>query len=132
MLDNSVPAVLLRIDPGPCRHATLGAVRSPGGRTGVDVHAVAVSQGSPPRRSGPVGAELPAPVQGVPLEETGATLRRVPASVAGPAFVIPMDAAGAIAVSRPRGNPSPVADPHTTPHAGSGFASRGRVSAART
>ncbi|MFE2993053.1 hypothetical protein [Streptomyces sp. NPDC059262] len=72
-----------------------------------------------------MGAEHPAPGRDVSLEEIGATLRRVPASVAGPAFLIPMDDAGAIALSRPRKNSSPAADPHATSRAGSGFEPRG-------
>ncbi|MFF1735228.1 ATP-grasp domain-containing protein [Streptomyces sp. NPDC058247] len=101
MLDTSVPAVLLRIDPNPFHHGTLGAVRSLG-RTGVDVHVVAASAGSPVRRSRFLSGEHPPPGPDASLEEIGATLRRVSASVAGPAVLIPLDDAGAIAVSRLR------------------------------
>ncbi|MEU6662516.1 ATP-grasp domain-containing protein [Streptomyces sp. NPDC046821] len=101
MLDDGVPAVLLRIDPNPFHHGTLGAVRSLG-RAGVDVHVVAASERSPVRRSRFLSGAHPPPGPDAPPAEVGAVLRRVAAQVAGPAVLIPMDDAGAVAVSRLR------------------------------
>ncbi|MGW6750780.1 hypothetical protein [Streptomyces sp. NPDC055006] len=123
MLGNSVPAVPPGIDPDPFHHGTLGAVRSLG-RTGVDVHVVAASQGSPVRRSGFVSAEHPPPGQDASLEEIGATPRRVSVSVAGAAVLIPMDDAGAIAVSPLREELLTRCGPARDAFVGSGFESR--------
>ncbi|MEU8621374.1 ATP-grasp domain-containing protein [Streptomyces sp. NPDC048623] len=48
--DTRVPAVLVRLDPNPFHHGTLGAVRSLG-RAGIAVHAVVESPASPVVRS---------------------------------------------------------------------------------
>ncbi|MGW6142228.1 hypothetical protein [Streptomyces sp. NPDC055140] len=72
------------------------------GRTGADFHVVAASQGSSVRPSRFVSGEHPLPGRDISLEEIRATLRRVSASVAGPAVLIPMDEAGTIAASRLR------------------------------
>lgn len=81
----------------------------------------------PPRRksrprSGFVSAEHPPPGQAASLEEIGVTLRRVSASVAGPAVLIPVDDAGAIAVSPAGGTPHPSRT--RTRRLASGFESR--------
>lgn len=101
MLDPCAPVVLLRIDPNPFHHGTLGAVRSLG-RCGVEVHVAAEMAGSPVARSRFVTRMHPPPGPGSPLSEVVAALRRTAARVARPAVLIPMDDAGAIAVSRSR------------------------------
>ncbi|MFJ4770452.1 ATP-grasp domain-containing protein [Streptomyces uncialis] len=99
ILDPSVPAVLLRIDRNPFHHGTLGAVRSLG-RGGVEVHVVAESAASPVPRSRYLCRMHPPPPPGANLSAVAAVLRRVAARVARPAVLVPMDDAGAIAVSR--------------------------------
>ncbi|MFJ4712652.1 ATP-grasp domain-containing protein [Streptomyces sp. NPDC088785] len=99
MFDPGVPVVLLRIDPNPFHHGTLGAVRSLG-RCGVEVHVAAEADRSPVARSRFVSQMHPPPPPGAPLAEIAATLRRTAARVGRPAVLIPMDDAGAIAVSR--------------------------------
>jgi predicted ATP-grasp superfamily ATP-dependent carboligase len=101
MLDPCVPVVLLRIDPNPFHHGTLGAARSLG-RCGVEVHVAAEADGSPVTRSRYVTRTHPAPPPGAAPDEVVAVLRRTAARVARPAVLIPMDDAGAIAVSRLR------------------------------
>ncbi|MGW1268925.1 carboxylate--amine ligase [Streptomyces sp. NPDC002491] len=105
-LDTRVPAVLLRIDRNPFHHGTLGAVRSLG-RAGVDVHLVADSTGSPVRTSRFVRESHPPPAPGAAPADIAATLLRVAARVERPAVLIPMDDAGAIAVSRLRDELTP-------------------------
>ncbi|MDX3577418.1 ATP-grasp domain-containing protein [Streptomyces sp. FL07-04A] len=105
-LDTRVPAVLLRIDRNPFHHGTLGAVRSLG-RAGVDVHLVADSTGSPVRTSRFVRESHPPPTPGAAPADIAATLLRVAARVERPAVLIPMDDAGAIAVSRMRDELTP-------------------------
>ena len=105
-LDTRVPAVLLRIDRNPFHHGTLGAVRSLG-RAGVDVHLVADSTGSPVRTSRFVRESHPPPPPGAAPADVAATLLRVAARVERPAVLIPMDDAGAIAVSRLRDELAP-------------------------
>ncbi|MEU5630221.1 ATP-grasp domain-containing protein [Streptomyces rishiriensis] len=100
-LDTRVPAVLLRIDRNPFHHGTLGAVRSLG-RAGVDVHVIADSTGSPVRTSRFVSRLHPPPPPGASRADIAAVLLRVAARVERPAVLIPMDDAGAIAVSRLR------------------------------
>ncbi|WP_314223150.1 carboxylate--amine ligase [Streptomyces zaehneri] len=101
LLDTRVPAVLLRIDRNPFHHGTLGAVRSLG-RAGIDVHVVADSTGSPVRKSRFVRQLHPPPPPGAALADIAATLLRVAARIERPAVLIPMDDAGAVAVSRLR------------------------------
>ncbi|WP_329217560.1 ATP-grasp domain-containing protein [Streptomyces sp. NBC_01485] len=101
LLDTRVPAVLLRIDRNPFHHGTLGAVRSLG-RAGVDVHVVADSTGSPVRKSRFVRQLHPPPPPGATPADIAAVLLRVAARIERPAVLIPMDDAGAIAVSRLR------------------------------
>ncbi|WP_432133102.1 ATP-grasp domain-containing protein [Streptomyces sp. bgisy154] len=98
-LDTRVPAVLLRIDPNPFHHGTLGAVRSLG-RAGVEVHLVADVTGSPVRATRYVRQLHPPPAPGAPVAEVAAVLLRVAARVARPAVLIALDDAGAVAVSR--------------------------------
>ncbi|SER85444.1 Predicted ATP-dependent carboligase, ATP-grasp superfamily [Streptomyces sp. yr375] len=106
LLDTRVPAVLLRIDRNPFHHGTLGAVRSLG-RAGIDVHVVADSTGSPVRTSRFVRQLHPPPPPGATPADIAAALLRVAARVERPAVLIPMDDAGAIAVSRLRDELAP-------------------------
>ncbi|MFJ6984101.1 MULTISPECIES: ATP-grasp domain-containing protein [unclassified Streptomyces] len=106
LLDTRVPAVLLRVDPNPFHHGTLGAVRSLG-RAGVDVHLVADTAGSPVRRSRFVARTHAAPPPGASPAAVAAALLRVAARVARPAVLIPMDDASAVAVNRLRDELAP-------------------------
>ncbi|WP_428953759.1 ATP-grasp domain-containing protein [Streptomyces sp. cg35] len=101
MLDPCVPVVLLRIDPNPFHHGTLGAVRSLG-RCGAEVHVAAEAGGSPVARSRFVSQMHTPPAPGATPGEVGRVLWRTAARVARPAVLIPMDDAGAIAVSELR------------------------------
>ncbi|KIE28077.1 hypothetical protein LK08_05255 [Streptomyces sp. MUSC 125] len=101
LLDNRVPAVLLRIDRNPFHHGTLGAVRSLG-RAGVEVHVVADSAGSPLHRSRFVRQLHPPPRPGASPDEIAATLLHVAARFPRPAVLLPMDDASAVTVSRLR------------------------------
>ncbi|MFI5871812.1 ATP-grasp domain-containing protein [Streptomyces sp. NPDC051445] len=106
LLDTLVPAVLLRIDRNPFHHGTLGAVRSLG-RAGIEVHVVADSTGSPVAKSRFVRRLHPPPPPGAALADIAATLLRVAAHIERPAVLIPMDDAGAVAVSRLREDLAP-------------------------
>ncbi|MBM7170119.1 ATP-grasp domain-containing protein [Streptomyces sp. G44] len=97
-LDTRIPAVLLRIDRNPFHHGTLGAVRSLG-RAGVQVHLVADDHDSPVRHSRHLHRMYPPPAPGAPLAEVAATLRRIARHFTAPAVLIPLDDAGALAVS---------------------------------
>ncbi|MGV2920075.1 carboxylate--amine ligase [Streptomyces alfalfae] len=97
-LDTRTPAVLLRIDRNPFHHGTLGAVRSLG-RAGVEVHLVADDHESPVRHSRHLHRMHPPPPPGAPPAEVARALRRVAPDLSGPAVLIPMDDAGALAVS---------------------------------
>ncbi|MER5489602.1 ATP-grasp domain-containing protein [Streptomyces sp. NPDC002490] len=99
ILDPRVPAVLLRLDRNPFHHGTLGAVRSLG-RAGAEVHVVADCAASPVPHSRYLHrTHRPPPPDADPAAVT-AVLRRVAAALARPAVLIPLDDAGAIAVSR--------------------------------
>ncbi|AZM54521.1 ATP-grasp domain-containing protein [Streptomyces sp. WAC 01529] len=97
-LDTRIPAVLLRIDRNPFHHGTLGAVRSLG-RAGVQVHLVADDRESPVRRSRYLHRMHQPPAPGSPPAEVAAALRRVTRHLTAPAVLIPLDDAGALAVS---------------------------------
>ncbi|MFH8564788.1 ATP-grasp domain-containing protein [Streptomyces sp. NPDC017988] len=97
-LDTRIPAVLLRMDRNPFHHGTLGAVRSLG-RAGVRVHLVADDHESPVRHSRHLHRMHRPPAPGAPLAEVAATLRRVTRHFTAPAVLIPLDDAGALAVS---------------------------------
>ncbi|MES4890280.1 ATP-grasp domain-containing protein [Streptomyces sp. NPDC096012] len=101
LLDIRVPAVLLRLDPNPFHHGTLGAVRSLG-RAGVDVHVVADTTASPVRASRFVRRLHPPPRPGASPGEIAAVLRRVAARIARPAVLVPLDDASAVAAARLR------------------------------
>ncbi|WP_306332862.1 ATP-grasp domain-containing protein [Streptomyces sp. KL118A] len=97
-LDTRIPAVLLRIDRNPFHHGTLGAVRSLG-RAGVEVHLVADDRQSPVQHSRYLHRMHAPPVPGASLAEVAAVLRRVSRRLTGPAVLIPLDDASALAVS---------------------------------
>ncbi|MET7801447.1 ATP-grasp domain-containing protein [Streptomyces decoyicus] len=97
--DTDVPVLLLRLDPHPFHHGTLGAIRSLG-RAGIEVHAVAESARGPVGRSRHLHRmyELPAgPVAHAGLLEL---LRSVSEGIGRPAVLIPLDDRGAIAAAR--------------------------------
>ncbi|MFH8494423.1 ATP-grasp domain-containing protein [Streptomyces coeruleorubidus] len=101
LLDIRVPAVLLRIDRNPFHHGTLGAARSLG-RSGVEVHVVADSAGSPVGASRYVRQMHSPPLPGASPDDVLAVLRRVADGIARPAVLVPLDDASAIAVGRMR------------------------------
>ncbi|MFH8656818.1 ATP-grasp domain-containing protein [Streptomyces afghaniensis] len=106
LLDTRVPAVLLRIDRNPFHHGTLGAARSLG-RSGVEVHVVADSAGSPVGASRYVRQMHPPPLPGASPDDVLAVLRRVADAIARPAVLVPLDDASAIAVGRMRDELAP-------------------------
>ncbi|MFJ8469457.1 carboxylate--amine ligase [Streptomyces swartbergensis] len=106
LLDIRVPAVLLRIDRNPFHHGTLGAARSLG-RSGVEVHVVADSAGSPVGASRYVRQMHPPPLPGASPDDILAVLRRVAGGIARPAVLVPLDDASAIAVGRMRDELAP-------------------------
>jgi predicted ATP-grasp superfamily ATP-dependent carboligase len=100
-LDASVPVLLLRLDPNPFHHGTLGAIRSLG-RAGVEVHALVESARTPAARSrylhrahvaGPGEASAVAAPDGL-----AALLCRISEAIGRPAVLIPMDDVGAVGV----------------------------------
>ncbi|WP_208106971.1 ATP-grasp domain-containing protein [Streptomyces sp. GC420] len=96
--DTGVPALLLRLDPNPFHHGTLGAVRSLG-RAGIEVHAVVESPRSPVTRSRHLHRAHAAPLdRGLP--SVLRTLRRISDIIGRPAVLVPMDDLGAIAAAR--------------------------------
>ncbi|WP_240119688.1 MULTISPECIES: ATP-grasp domain-containing protein [unclassified Streptomyces] len=104
--DTRVPAVLLRIDPNPFHHGTLGAVRSLG-RAGVEVHVIADGTASPVSRSRFARQFHLPPPPGARAGDIAAVLRRVASRIARPAVLIPMDDASAVAVGRLRDDLAP-------------------------
>ncbi|MFF5974092.1 ATP-grasp domain-containing protein [Streptomyces sp. NPDC012769] len=72
--DTRVPAVLVRLDPNPFHHGTLGAARSLG-RAGITVHAVVESPASPVARSRYLRGAHPRPAEPSPAELTRLLLR---------------------------------------------------------
>lgn len=110
-LDTEVPALLLRLDPNPFHHGTLGAVRSLG-RAGVEVHLAQTAAG-PVDRSRyidrlhrldphvPHGTHTLHGTHGVTPQQDGLEreLRRVSEDVGRRAVLIALDDAGAIAVA---------------------------------
>ncbi|MEE1751102.1 carboxylate--amine ligase [Streptomyces sp. SP18CS02] len=103
--DTRTAAVLMRLDRNPFHHGTLGAARSLG-RAGVPVHAVIESPAGPAARSRYVSGSHPPPADNE-LTSVLAALDRVADRLAGPAVLVPMDDAGALAVEqlRPRLHP---------------------------
>ncbi|MEV6326685.1 ATP-grasp domain-containing protein [Streptomyces sp. NPDC051909] len=98
--DTRVPAVLVRLDPNPFHHGTLGAVRSLG-RAGIAVHAVVESPASPVARSRYLRGAHRRPDEPSPAELTR-LLHRISDVLAGddpsptdgtspPALLVPLD-----------------------------------------
>ncbi|RAJ57337.1 hypothetical protein K378_05495 [Streptomyces sp. Amel2xB2] len=107
--DTEVPALLLRLDPNPFHHGTLGAIRSLG-RTGIEVHVAEAAPGPVDRsrfvhRLHPLpqygsSGRLPHVVpDGTPDEELERALCRVGDAIGRPSVLIALDDRGAIAVS---------------------------------
>lgn len=95
--DISVPAVLVRLDPNPFHHGTLGAVRSLG-RAGITVHAVIESPHSPVARS----RHLRSTTVAEKGEEPYGLLLRLSERLGTPAVLVPLDDLSAITVARLR------------------------------
>lgn len=96
--DTEVPVLLLRLDPNPFHHGTLGAVRSLG-RTGIEVHAVVESAPGPVSRCRfmhRMHALPPGPTSHLDLERA---LVRASDAIGRPAVLIALDDRGAIAVA---------------------------------
>jgi predicted ATP-grasp superfamily ATP-dependent carboligase len=94
-----VPALLLRLDPNPFHHGTLGAVRSLG-RAGVEVHAVLESPRSPVAHSRYLHGFHRQPADGTSQEQVTAVLHRAAERIGRPAVLIPMDDLSALAAAR--------------------------------
>ncbi|MEV7278357.1 ATP-grasp domain-containing protein [Streptomyces sp. NPDC093111] len=102
--DSRVPAVLVRLDPNPFHHGTLGAARSLG-RAGVPVHAVVESLASPVVRSRYLHGAHVRPAEPSPAELTRLLLRvadRLPGSSAHPAVLVPLDDITALSLAECR------------------------------
>ncbi|MEU1595954.1 ATP-grasp domain-containing protein [Streptomyces sp. NPDC005708] len=96
--DTRVPALLLRLDPNPFHHGTLGAIRSLG-RAGIEVHAVVESLHTPVAFSRHLHRAHRAP-EDASLPSVLRTLRQIADEIGRPAVLIPMDDLSAIAVAR--------------------------------
>ncbi|MCH6161921.1 carboxylate--amine ligase [Streptomyces marispadix] len=101
--DTEVPVLLLRLDPNPFHHGTLGAVRSLG-RTGIEVHLAEAAPGPVTRsryvhRAHSLPPAPPGPPGGASDVELGRALERVSDAIGTPAVLIALDDRGAIAVS---------------------------------
>ncbi|MEU5838302.1 ATP-grasp domain-containing protein, partial [Streptomyces diacarni] len=101
-----VPALLLRLDPNPYHHGTLGAARSLG-RAGVEVHALLGTDPGPVARTRYLH-RLHTPVRwsaagaaGTPPDgELERALLGAARAIGRPAVLVPLDDHGAIAVAR--------------------------------
>ncbi|UNO43240.1 ATP-grasp domain-containing protein [Streptomyces sp. MST-110588] len=96
--DTDVPALLLRLDPNPFHHGTLGALRSLG-RTGIEVHAVVDAAGGPAGRSRYLHRAHPPPPRGASDADILTTLCRVSERIGRRAVLIPLDDRSAISVA---------------------------------
>ncbi|MFH9722581.1 ATP-grasp domain-containing protein [Streptomyces sp. NPDC017254] len=112
--DISVPAVLVRLDPNPFHHGTLGAARSLG-RTGIRVHAVIESSTSPVARSRYLRSARASPGT-TSSTELVAFLHRIANEIevdersdspSTPFLVLPLDDVSALALARRRAELSP-------------------------
>ncbi|MFI8518463.1 ATP-grasp domain-containing protein [Streptomyces sp. NPDC085481] len=102
--DSRVPAVLVRLDPNPFHHGTLGAARSLG-RAGITVHAVVESLSSPVVRSRHLHRAHPRPAEPSPAELTRLLLRiadELPDPSSHPAVLVPLDDITALSVAECR------------------------------
>ncbi|MFJ7066743.1 ATP-grasp domain-containing protein [Streptomyces sp. NPDC101115] len=108
--DTRVPAVLVRLDPNPFHHGTLGAARSLG-RAGIAVHAVVESPASPVVRSRYLQRAHQRPAEPSPAELTR-LLHRIADEIeereerddgrARPAVVVPLDDITALSLAECR------------------------------
>jgi predicted ATP-grasp superfamily ATP-dependent carboligase len=96
--DTSVPVLLLRLDPNPFHHGTLGAVRSLA-RAGIEVHAVVESLHSPVAFSRHLHRAHRAP-RDASLSSALLVLRQIADEIGRPAVLVAMDDLGAIAAAR--------------------------------
>ena len=119
-LDTRVPALLLRLDRNPFHHGSLGAVRSLG-RAGVETHAFVESPTVPLARSRHLAAAHR--FDGDPRSDADVAraLDLAAARIGGPAVLVPMDDAGALAVARLRDR---LADRFLLPRLPEGLAER--------
>ncbi|MEW1841611.1 ATP-grasp domain-containing protein [Nonomuraea angiospora] len=97
MLDCTVPALVLRLDPNNFHHGTLGAIRSLG-RAGVEVHGLLGDTDSPTSRSKYLARGHAWP-RGGDMGDVVRTLTQVAQSIGRPAVLLALDDAGAIAVA---------------------------------
>ncbi|MCF3965177.1 carboxylate--amine ligase, partial [Streptomyces fuscigenes] len=97
--DTTTPAVLVRLDPNPFHHGTLGAVRSLG-RAGIEVHAVIESPHSPVARSRHLRTAHVRPPGTTDLAGVRRLLLTVSDLVGRPAVLIPLDDVSALATGR--------------------------------
>ncbi|MFJ9410955.1 ATP-grasp domain-containing protein [Streptomyces sp. NPDC101393] len=97
--DTDVPVLLLRLDPNPFHHGTLGAVRSLG-RAGIEVHAAVVSARGPVGRSRFLHRSYDIPAGPVADDTLLELLLDISDRIGRPAALIPMDDRGAIAAAR--------------------------------
>ncbi|WP_197350931.1 ATP-grasp domain-containing protein [Streptomyces bathyalis] len=95
--DTEVPALLLRLDPNPFHHGTLGAIRSLG-RTGIEVHLAEAAPG-PVDRSRFVHRVHSLPPGGTSDTELERALSRIADAIGRPAVLIALDDRGAIGVA---------------------------------
>ncbi|WP_208880162.1 ATP-grasp domain-containing protein [Streptomyces armeniacus] len=93
--DTGVPALLLRLDPNPFHHGTLGAIRSLG-RAGVEVHAFVESARDPAGHSRYLHRAYGMPRGPVTPERLAAVLRRTADRIGRPAVLVPMDDLSAV------------------------------------
>ncbi|MGH3309525.1 MAG: ATP-grasp domain-containing protein [Streptomyces sp.] len=96
--DTDTPALLLRLDPNPFHHGTLGAVRSLG-RTGIEVHVVAEAAHGPVGRCRYLHRVHALPPGRTSHAELERTLTRASDAIGRPAVLIALDDRGAIAVA---------------------------------
>lgn len=115
--DTRVPTVLVRLDPNPFHHGTLGAARSLG-RAGIPVHAVIESSTSPVARSRYLRSARPGPAtpSSAGLAELLVRISdeishdidgRVPDGASHPVLALPLDDVSALALARRRAELSP-------------------------
>ncbi|MFD3663648.1 ATP-grasp domain-containing protein [Streptomyces sp. NPDC058659] len=115
--DSRVPTVLVRLDPNPFHHGTLGATRSLG-RAGIPVHAVIESSTSPVARSRylrsartgpatPSSAGLTELLVRIADEISDDTDGRAPDGASHPLLALPLDDVSALALARRRAELSP-------------------------
>ena len=96
--DTEVPVLLLRLDPNPFHHGTLGAVRSLG-RTGIEVHVAVESVQGPVNRCRFLHRVHALPPGGTSDAELERALSRISESIGRPAVLIALDDRSALAVA---------------------------------